>query len=212
MEGQQEAPQLNPADTANLPRIAIIVEKESLSFFTTILQSGIEMITEANITLGRFLCSCPGFSEQYLAETVQTIFLNGTALDDLQTPLNAPHPVVALSAAMPGLAGAILRKNSLHSALRTATSLDRTKHSATGPLAVTLKLFNRIARDKGELLLSRGVVIASPPLVVFFSKRPETVARIHSATLNGHAVLPEELTAAIALSPYVQLVISGYKE
>jgi len=211
MEGQQEGTKLKP-DTAKLPRIKIVVEKESLSFFTTILQSGIEMTTEANIPLGKFLCSCPGFSEQYLAETVQTIFLNGTALDDLQTPLNAPHPVVALSAAMPGLAGAILRRNSLHSALRTKTGLDKTQHSASGPLAVTLKLFNRIARDKGELLLTRGVVIASQPLSVFFAKRPEMVARICSTTLNGHTVSPNELTAVISPSPYVQLIISGNKE
>jgi hypothetical protein len=198
-----------PRTGAPYPEIRIIVTRESLPLFTTILQYGVEIDTPANTPLGNFLGRCPGFTEEYIVEAVQTIFLNGTAIDDLQTPLTSPHPIIALSAAMPGLAGAIFRKNGPHGTLRTATHPSASNHKHQGPLAVTLKLFNRIAREKGERLLSSGVVIATPSLSDFLTKRPELRNVIKSATFDTVPAFPEELPRMIRAHAFVKLSVSA---
>ena len=59
-----------------------------------------------------------GISESYLNERVQTIFLNGRAVDDLFGEVVGNNSTIALSAAMPGLAGAVFRKGGMLSSLR----------------------------------------------------------------------------------------------
>ena len=148
-------------DKHALPDVHVIVPSHTLLLFTTLLQSGIEIKATSGDTLGKFLDQFPGFTPEYLADTVQTIFLDGTAVDDLTLPLEGDTPVLALSAAMPGLAGAIFRKNSFHSALRTET---RTQLSGSEPqkkITVTLKLFNSIARERGGDMLRQGISVRS---------------------------------------------------
>ena len=129
-------------DQLSLPELILEVTAESLPLFTTLLQSGIEINCNDGLSMGHFLNELPGFTPEYISDIIQTIFLNGTAEDDMTTPLTGKNPVLALSAAMPGLAGAIFRKNSLHSALRTETRKKNTTESQSESLTVTLKLFN----------------------------------------------------------------------
>ena len=188
------------------PELKLVVGVESLSLFTSILQYGMDVVTQANIPLGKFFVSCPGFSEEYLAEAVQTIFLNGTAVDDLHIPLCGEHPLVALSAAMPGLAGAIFRKGGRHASLRTATIAEAPGRKVEqGPLTVTLKLFNAIARDKGELILGLGAVMSSAVVVSFLEKREELWSRIRELFLAGQAVRREDLAGLLSGYDHVRL-------
>jgi hypothetical protein len=206
MEKLQEKDQLCISGDG-CPEFRLRVKPENFPLFTTILQSGVETVTRANTSLGKFLIECPGFSEKYLAETVQTIFLNSTAVDDMQTPLRGSHPVVALSAAMPGLAGAIFRKGGFHASLRTATRAEISGMVEQGPLTVTLKLFNSIAREKGELLLRRGAVMASTSVDSFLEKRPELRSRIEEAVFNGKPVGLEDLRSHLLRYRYVKLFV-----
>ncbi len=192
------------------PELKLVVRAESLSLFTSILQYGMDVVTQANTPLGKFLVSCPGFSEEYLAEAVQTIFLNGTAVDDLHIPLCGEHPLVALSAAMPGLAGAIFRKGGRHASLRTATITEGPgRKVGQGPLTVTLKLFNAIARDKGELILGLGAVMLSSVVVSFLEKREELWSRIRGVFLAGQAVRREDLGGLLSHYSHVRLCVSA---
>ena len=211
MKYQQQEEQM-VCESAQKPHLKLQVRAEGLSFFTTILQSGIELETQAGISLGKFLCSCAGFDEEYINKTVQTIFLNGTAVDDLQTRLKGSHPVIALSAAMPGLAGAIFRKNSLHSALRTTTDDSGLNPHNVGNITVSLKLFNSIAREKGELLLSLRVVISSGPLSTFLQKRPKLLKHVIAATFDSKNIGPRELMKSIKNHEYIKLYITTENE
>jgi hypothetical protein len=190
-----------------LSRLALKVKPGSLPLFTTVLQSGIEVITTGGETLGRFLSSFPGFTADYLADTVQTIFLNGTAVDDLTTPLAGDNPVLALSAAMPGLAGAIFRKNSFHAALRTETKVLADKSAGQNSLTVTLKLFNSIAKDRGAELLHQGVCIQAGVLGGFLAGRPNLVEDITQIQLNETVVDKTDLDRVLAGQTKVNLII-----
>lgn len=190
-----------------LSQLKFEVVPGSLPLFTTVLQSGIEVMTENGITLGRFLSGFPGFTDDYLANTVQTIFLNGTAIDDLTTPLTGDNPVLALSAAMPGLAGAIFRKNSFHAALRTDTHSLPAEATERDRLTVTLKLFNSIARERGEELLHRGVCMRTAVIAGFLAVRPNLLDDIAMLRLNDTTREKTDLKHILTGQNTVNLII-----
>lgn len=161
-------------------RLTLYLSEGSIDKFVYLLQSGIRVKSTTGELLGLFLEKLPGFSVDYIIDEVQTIFLDGTAIDDLQTPLTGESPVVALSAAMPGLSGAIFRRNSIHAALRTVTANTNTpENSAPQPIDVTLKLFNAIAREKGPQLLREGITIRSASVLDYLNTRKWLLNHIH---------------------------------
>lgn len=196
-------------DTHALPVVHVLVPSHSLPLFTTLLQSGIEIKATSGDTLGKFLNQFPGFTPDYLAETVQTIFLDGTAVDDLTLPLEGDNPVLALSAAMPGLAGAIFRKNSFHSALRTQTKGEAKNSEPEKAITVTLKLFNSIAQERGVELLRQGVPVKSLPLTAFLVKRPHLGKYILSIRCNGKELSQEEFINILGQYSAINLNIAG---
>ena len=179
------------------PSIELTLTPEALPLFATVLQSGIEVKTRQGETLAKFLNTFPGFTAEYLTNVVQTIFLNGTAVDDLSLPLNGRHPVLALSAVMPGLAGAIFRKNSFHAALRTEKKSLRSPTQGADSLFVTLKLFNSIARDRGPELLQAGCIMAAELLLGFLLKRPQLMQQILQVRWKVQGIEREITTAEL---------------
>lgn len=180
-------------DQLSLPSVRLSVTPDALPLFTTVLQSGIEIKTSRGETLAKFLNRFPGFTAEYLADTVQTIFLDGTAVDDLSLQMTENNPVLALSAAMPGLAGAIFRKNSFHSALRTETKSLESKGGQDDTIVVTLKLFNSIATERGEEFLKTGLCIRGDQLANFLTKRPHLIQEILDIQLEGKGLDHQEL-------------------
>ncbi len=113
-------------------------------------------------SIHEFLASLPGFTESYIAQRIQTIFHNGKAVDDIDSTILHDGDVLALSAAMPGLAGAIFRKGGRHAALRGRSDEVQEKIEMDSG-SVTLKLFNMIATERGPELLSAGKIETLKP-------------------------------------------------
>lgn len=196
-------------DQLSVPTLRMSVTGDALPLFTTVLQSGIEIKTAHGETLGKFLSNFPGFTAKYLADTVQTIFLNGTAVDDLSLPLTGNNPVLALSASMPGLAGAIFRKNSFHAALRTDTKTLPSESEQKESIFVTLKLFNSIARDRGADLLKTGLCLQSKQLANFLTNRPHLAGHIVHIQFADKEIAYEELLPVLRKTSRVNLNIIG---
>ena len=195
-------------DQLTLPKLTLTVYRQDLSFYTTLLQSGVEIKGSSSETMAHFLNKLPGFTMDYVSETVQTIFLNGTAVDDLTTPLGSGEPVLALSAAMPGLAGAIFRRNSFHAGLRTATGNTTVTEKKTEPVFVTLKLFNSIAMERGTELLEMGVIIKTLFFNNFFSRRAHLFQKIREVKLSNTPVNKEDLITLLAETKRIKLKIT----
>ena len=189
------------------PDLTLMVAEQDLPFYTTLLQSGIEIKGRSGETMAAFLDRLPGFTLDYIADTVQTIFLDGTANDDLTTPLTGKNSTIALSAAMPGLAGAIFRRNSFHAALRTRTATKAKETGGDKPPAVTLKLFNSIAAEKGPELLRRGVTILSGRLLKFLAPRDGLAGRIKNISLADDTITTDSLTENLARFETINLKI-----
>jgi len=141
------------------------------------------------------LCTQLGVEEDYLANRIQTVFLNGKAVDDVDNAIVVDGDTLALSAAMPGLVGATMRKGGHYAAMRGEIS-HRSDCDAvecrTG--RITIKLFNVLQKEIGFLFLLQGVR--------FLAKDLETVLQnvsddfwedCRSITLDGRKKDPREL-------------------
>jgi hypothetical protein len=191
--------------------VELRVQPGSLPRFTVLLQSGVEIETTGPCSLEEFLCGLPGFTLDYITNQIQTIFLNGTAVDDLTAPIPAHSPTLALSAAMPGLAGAIFRRNSMHAPLRSkgGANLDP---SQNGTVVVNVKLFNMIAMEKGEALLARGVGFRGADLADFLQNHPTLLATISSAKLAGGGIDVKDLVTKLQQKKGIRLIITKDNE
>ena len=156
--------------------------------FTTLLQTGIRLKSFAGTSIGEFLTSLPELDVEYLSERVQTIFIDGSAVDDLEKRFTGPTHIVALSAAMPGLAGAIFRRNSLYAALRSVAKDQEKSNQGKREIDIHLKLFNMIALEKGPALLQKGGVFKGEVLAGFLQRNAMLVDQILSIEADGGTV------------------------
>lgn len=188
--------------------LVLHVTEDSIERFTTLLQGGVQISTVRGESLGIFLDRLPGFTMEYIVDRVQTIFLDGNAIDDLQTPLNNDENVLAISAAMPGLAGAIFRMNSLHAALRTKGDVEQTSTSDDDKIYVTLKLFNMIAQERGGELLKRGVYLSGTSFRDFLGERPTLFNKILGIMMDGKACYPDTILSEIDTKQTIKLTVT----
>ena len=93
---------------------------------------------------------------------IATVFVDSIVVDDLGTRCLS-RSTLTLSAAMPGLVGATLRRSGYYSAMRAEVSWHEGREAppddASAP-TIRVKLFNPIIPGVGPLVLRRGIVLA----------------------------------------------------
>jgi hypothetical protein len=159
--------------------------------FYALLEKGVGLQANTGCSLRDFLCGQIGLSDDYLDNRIQTLFLNARPVDDVKTAVIRDGDTLALSAAMPGLVGATMRKGGHYASLRQGIS----QQADTGDRCqargrVTLKMFNMVAKEVGGHLLSRGVEVNGSDLERAFRRSVEGAA-IASARLDGNPVSPD---------------------
>lgn len=111
---------------------------------------------------------------------------------------------MALSAAMPGLAGAIFRRQGVHGSLRSRpTPPAVTPAKACG--FITLKLFNSIASDRVLDLLTHGVMMHGKAVHDFAIRRTNLFQPPTVLTVDGQQASCEELIRIASATPVVQI-------
>lgn len=142
------------------------------SLFFPLLGEGIRVEGPGGSSVSEFLAQAAGIDPAYLARRVQTVFLNGHPVDDLSRAVVRGGDAIALSAALPGLAGAVLRRGSAYAAMRRSISWEETpgEPGGAGMAAATLKLFNLVARELGPGLLAAGVQVPGATLCAFLER------------------------------------------
>ena len=93
-----------------------------------------------------------GIDEDYLAQRIKTIFLNAKVVDDVDSAIVPKDATMALSGAMPGLVGAIMRSGGFYAPMRRQIS-HRKNLPASGPETgqLTLKLWNLVVKELAEM-------------------------------------------------------------
>lgn len=93
-------------------------------------------------------------------DRIQTIFLNGKPVDDLEAVYVKDGDSLALSAAMPGLVGATMRSGGVLAGFRQSISHRSRRvpsHSHQGYLLI--KLFNLLIKEIGPRILQKGILM-----------------------------------------------------
>lgn len=187
--------------------ITMTMPPEQVPGFASLLQSGMYCFITGPVTIRKFLTGLPGFTEAYIAEAVQTIFHNGVAADNLDERLCAGD-TLALSAAMPGLAGAIFRREGAHATLRATITASETAAS-TSEGFVTLKLYNAIGKDRVVDLLRKGACISGSSLKNFATRRQDLFCPPAGVSQDGRPVAFPNFLETISAYHHVHLTISS---
>ncbi len=142
--------------------ISLTVEASLISAFSQLLQNGFWIKGYVGCSVKSFLCEQFGLSPEYLEKRIQTIFLDGDAVDDVERATVEDGATLSLSAAMPGLAGAVLRKGGYYAAMRDQISFKGETTSASMQAGrVLVKLFNMPLQELGPIFLKHGVWVES---------------------------------------------------
>ena len=154
-------------------RLYLFVKAELVPIFFQLLGQGFKVNVQTGGSVKELLCNQLGIDEDYLAARIQSIFLNFKVVDDVNSAVNEGS-VLALSGAMPGLVGAILRSGGYYAAMRSQISHEKTPSSRPqGTAPITLKLLNLIVKELGPTFLQNGVMIKGQQLQEFIESRLE---------------------------------------
>jgi hypothetical protein len=173
----------------------------NLARFSPLFQLGFLVRVPGGGSVRTILCRHLGLSPDYLESRIQTIFLNGKPVDEIDTASVSHGDTLALSAAMPGLVGATMRRGGYFAGLRANIShRDQDQAVFGGECLVKLKLFNLLTRELGPFFLEQGIWLKEAVLQSFLRHQSEDFwAGCVVASLNGEKLDPRGLPAIVWL-------------
>lgn len=140
--------------------VDIKMRGQDRQMFHSLLREGVEVLVRLGSTVREVLEDDLHIPEQIIDQEIQSLFLNNHPVDDLGTRIQNQGSVLSLSAAMPGLVGACMRRGGAYAGLRQGISwAEKEGPDQTETGLIQVKLFNFMAPRIGPLLLSRGVQV-----------------------------------------------------
>ncbi|HOX33296.1 MAG TPA: hypothetical protein PLB91_13285 [Spirochaetales bacterium] len=184
-----------------------------------LLQAGFLLETRPGASAREFMREAIGLEEDYIEGVVSTVFIDAEPVDDIDAATLRPDSLIALSAAMPGLAGAVMRRKSPYASFREAISY--AARAGAGPreeaasgagmraggsssdartagttALVRVKLFNSVMRDRGRATLARGVLAEPGSAAGICAGQPGAAAAVLAAAAAGNLLRLRVLAAA----------------
>jgi len=133
---------------------------DQLPVFYPLLQKGVTVPATVGCTLKSLLSDQFAIPADYVTNRITTVFLDNRPVDDLDRTIIHDGSRVTLSAAMPGLVGATMRRGGFYAALRQGISHVVESGSTAGASGtVRVKLFNLLLAELGPLVLARGLLL-----------------------------------------------------
>lgn len=146
--------------------VTVLSSPEGLLGLTPLLREGVEISIRAGRTLRQTMEEDLGFCPECVQERVQTVFLNGSPVDDIDADAATQGCTLALAGALPGVAGIAMRRGSPVGVFREGITheVERAGTAAAERLTVTLKLFNSVALECLAQVLEQGVLVRAARL------------------------------------------------
>ncbi|HET6418547.1 MAG TPA: hypothetical protein VFG19_00225 [Geobacteraceae bacterium] len=166
-----------------------------------LLQRGCHVRVRTGCTLRELLCDDFRITPDYIKNDIKVIFIDYSPVDDLDTAIIKDGTILALSAAMPGLVGAAMRRDGL-SWMRTGITYheDGSVHEQHEGV-IQVKLFNQVMADLGESFLRRGIYVKSSSLAYFLGKFTEDFwLKCGEITRNGAIITGNGLLDGLSAS------------
>ena len=148
--------------------LRLSLDADKIHGFFPLLQRGFEVKVQVGCSIKTMLCEQFGLSPEYVENRLKTIFLDGKPVDDVDSAIIKEGSTLALSAAMPGLAGAILRSGGHLAPLRGEIAYREENQAISRREGmVIVKLFNLIMDELGPIFLKRGIFLRREHLESF---------------------------------------------
>lgn len=179
-------------------RLVLAPAEEAMARLVTLLSRGCFVRVTTGASLRGLLLDQFRVSPIYVEKEIKIVFLDSSPVDDLDGAVVRDGATVALSAAMPGLVGAAMRRDG-PSWLRASITHHET--DVERPVAqgrVLLKLFNQVMADLGAGFFERGVYVLAAELAVFLERFDEPFWRRCPIDLNGDGLAPRALFDRLA--------------
>ena len=193
--------------------LSLTPEPDKIQGFFPLLQRGVMVKVQVGCSIKTMLCNQFDLSPKYVEDRIQTIFLDGKTVDDIDSAIIKDGSTLALSAAMPGLAGATLRRGGPLALLRSQTTHREEKEpSSRREGVVVLKLFNLLVEELGPTFLREGILIRPKDLQGLLVNLPEeSWTECKAARVNGQEVDLDHLLGMTWLDNYdlVMLRVDG---
>jgi hypothetical protein len=174
----------------NSADVCISWEGAGLTAFFPLLQKGFLIKTLSGKSIRAVLCDQMGVTREYLDNRVNTIFLDGKPVDNVDSAIIKAGAVLALSAAMPGFVGAAFRKGGFYASMRgSITHVEESGTTTSREGFFLLKLYNFVAKELGPLFLESGVWLSRDEVKQLFKGRPDDFwSGCRSCTIDGREV------------------------
>ena len=141
--------------------------------FFPLLQKGFGLGVPVGCPIRELLREVFGLTDEYIETRIQTVFLDGKPVDDIDTALVRDGETLALAPAMPGLMGAMLRRGGYYAPMRSGiTHRGDAAPRGIGEGRITVKLFGMALRELGPKLLERGIEVDSGDLAQIVRELP----------------------------------------
>jgi len=194
-------------------KLCLCIENDLVPRFFALLQRGFMVKVQAGSTIKSLLRRQFGLSPEYLEKRIQTIFLDGKPVDDLDYAIVKNGSTLALSGAMPGLAGATLRKGGYYAPMRSQISYR--EESAPKPHdegMIFLKLFNLLLKELGPSFLKRGILVKGEDLSGFFKRqRDDFWAGCKGVRVDGEKISLKKLVRINLAGRHILLQLETHK-
>lgn len=136
----------------------IVLDSNNLPGLAAILQKGFLVEIDTGCSVRELLSAQWKLSKTYVDQRISTLFINGNPVDDIDEAVVEDGATLAMSGAMPGLVGAVMRRGGLLSSFRSGiTYSSKAKIGMTRPGCIRVKLFNMLIKELGPGFLKCGI-------------------------------------------------------
>jgi len=150
----------NRTDPGTAGRLCITVPADRVYCFFPLLQKGFVLGVPVGCPVRALLRDGFGLTDEYIEARLQTVFLDGRPVDDIDGAFIRDGVTLALAPAMPGLMGAMLRRGGFYAPMRSEiTHRDDAAPQGIGEGRITVKLFGMALQELGPKLLERGIEV-----------------------------------------------------
>ena len=144
----------------NQETLALGLAADQLNVFFPLLQKGVTVPVTVGCSLKSLLCDQFAIPAEYVTQRITTIFMDNSPVDSLDSTIVQDGSRITLSAAMPGLVGATMRRGGFYAALRQGISYVTGNTCAGGGSGtIRVKLFNLLLAELAPLVLARGLLL-----------------------------------------------------
>lgn len=182
--------------------MVITVAESRLSLMRLVFGYGIRFEVPAGTRISDFLQQALCTDANYIQNRIQTLFMDGRAVDSPESEEIHSPCTLAVSAAMPGVFGAAFRKQGTYSGLRRHCGEIRQNQENRGKqgriVVVTVKCFNQVAADLGDELLEAGVVMDISDFLDFWKRQGAILEKDSpEITIHHKKIRAQEVTETL---------------